>query len=271
MGFRGNARYVEKKVFGTGGAKRRYGIGKGKGGFKLAKLAADLEMIKSRLNVEKKYKDADIVTSSVGQANANADGRRVWDVTPNIAQGTDGDERIGNSLKLTGMTFPLQFSQQVSCFGDRKIRCTLLKVLSADNGVSGSEAVEDFWDANPLTGLRDFHAPRAYRNKSTDGIKVLRSVVIHIPAPKTDNATAGTVDNTEVNPKNYRLSLKLQDILRYSDSSATTPDGVRYYLVMQGDAGNYAGSNTTSLDIPVTTNSSGLVARIAQRNWWVDN
>ena len=81
MGFKGNARYVEKKIFGTGGAKRRYGIGKGKGGFKFAKLAADLEMVKSRLNVEKKHKDVDVVTSSVAQANQDSDGYTLLDVT----------------------------------------------------------------------------------------------------------------------------------------------------------------------------------------------
>ncbi len=260
---------AKKKAYGSRGVKGRYYRVRATQG--LHNLAKGIDMMKSRLNVEKKNKNADVVTSSIGQANHNADGIRVWDVTPSIANGTLGNERVGNSLKLTGMSLPLQFTQQVSCFGDRKVRCTLLKVLSADNGVSGTEAVEDFWDTNPLTGLRDFHAPRAYRNAGTDGIKAIRSVTIHVPAVKTDNATSGTVDNTEVNPKNYIFNVKLQDLLRYSSSSSATPDGVRYYFVIQVDSGNYSASNSTSLDIPITTNSTGLVARIAQRAWYVDN
>ncbi len=273
MGFGKSAKRTymkaKKKAFGSRGVTGRYyRVGAVKG---LQNLAKDVEMIKSRLNVEKKNKNADVVTSSIGQANQNTDGIQVWDVTPSIANGTLGNERVGNSLKLTGMSFPLQFTQQVSCFGDRKVRCTLLKVLSADNGVSGSEACDDYWDPNPLTGLRDFNAPKAYRNRSTDGIKAIRSQTIHVPGIKTDNATSGTVDNTEVNPKNYTFNVKLQDILRYSSSSSATPDGVRYYFVIQVDAGNFSASNTTSLDIPITTNSTGLVARVAQRAWYVDN
>lgn len=260
---------AKKKAYGSKGVKGRYyRVGAVKG---LQNLAKDVEMIKNRLNVEKKYKDADVATSAVGQANANADGYVWYDVTPSITQGIDGDERIGNSLKLTGLTFPLQFSQQVSCFGARKVRVSLLRVTSADNGVDGDEAVQDYWDTNPLTGVRDFNAPKAYRNQKTDGIKCLRTMTVHVPAPITDNATAGTVDNTEINSKSIRMSVKLQDIFRYNASSDTKPDGIRYYIVFQCDAGNRSGSNTTSLDVPVTTNSSGLVMRLAQRSWWVDN
>ena len=176
----------KKKLFGTGGAKRRYGIGKGKGGFKLAKLAADLEMVKNRLNVER-VQDADISTFAAGQVNQNSDGLNWFDVTPDIPQGTDSDERVGNSLKLTGMTFPLQFTQQSSCLGARKLRVSLFRVLSADNGVTGTEVAEDYWDLNPLTGVRDFSAPRAYRSAKNDGVKCIRSIIVHVPATSTDN------------------------------------------------------------------------------------
>ena len=76
------------------------------------------------------------------------------------------------------MTLPMSFAQQEKCLGDRKIRCTLLKVMAADNGVSGDEAVQNVWDTNPLTGLRDFNCPRAYRSRKTDGISIIRSQVI---------------------------------------------------------------------------------------------
>lgn len=44
----------ERKVFGAGGFKSRYGVGKGRGGIKLARIGADLAKIKDQLNVEKK-------------------------------------------------------------------------------------------------------------------------------------------------------------------------------------------------------------------------
>lgn len=229
-------------------------------------------MVKNRLNVEKKYKDADISTFAAGQANANADGYNWFDVTPDISQGTDSDERVGNSLKITGLTFPLQFTQQSSCLGARKLRVSLFRVLSADNDVNGQEVVEDYWDTNPLTGLRDYSAPRAYRSGKSDGIKCIRSMVVHVPATSTDNASTGLVDNTEINPKTLRMSVKLQDILRYSASGDTKPDGLRYFLVIQCATGNRnTGSATTSLDIPIQSANTGLNCRLAQRSWWVDN
>jgi len=48
------AKKVERKIFGPGGFKSRYGIGRGRGGIKLARMGADLEKIKDQLNVEKK-------------------------------------------------------------------------------------------------------------------------------------------------------------------------------------------------------------------------
>lgn len=235
----------------------------------IAKLKKDMTAIKSRQNNEKKHKDADVATSAIGQVNANADGYVWYDVTPDITQGIDGDERIGNSLKLTGLTFPLQFSQQVSCFGGRKVRVSLLRVTSADNGVSGDEAIADYWDTNPLTTVRDYNAPKAYRNQKTDGIKCVRTMTVYVPAPKLRNDDS-QVSDIELSSKSVRMSIKLNDIFRYNASSDTKPDGIRYYIVIQMDSGNRSGSNST-LDVPVTTNSSGLTMRLAQRSWWIDN
>lgn len=271
MGWKSTGRQVERKIFGKGGAKRRYGIGKGKGGFKFAKLAADLEMVKSRLNVEKKHKDRAFAPTTVGQIYTNADGAISFDVTPEISQGTDSDERVGNSLKFTGLSLPIQFSQQVNTLGDRKVRITLLRVRSADDGVSGTEAINAVWDVNPLTSVRDYNAPRAYRNSKTDGISIVRSSTCFVKGPTLDTGSDGSIGNREMNPKDLKFNVKLQDILRYAASSDTEPEGIRYYLVIQCDVGNSSGTNSTLAGTPITDNSSGLQVRVAQRNWWVDN
>ena len=196
----------------------------------------------------RKHKDVDVVTSSVAQANQDSDGYTLLDVTPVISQGTHGDARIGNSLKLTGMSFPMSFSQQTQTLSDRKLRCTLIKVMAADNGVSGAEAVENVWDTNPLTGLRDFNCPRAYRNKKTDGISIVRSKVIFVKGPQMPYKNEDRVTNKEFQVTNYRLNIKLQDILRFDENGDTTPDGVKYYLVFQCNAGNRSGT-ASGLDI----------------------
>ena len=227
-------------------------------------------MIKNRLNVEKKHKDVDVATATAGQVSQDGEGACLLDVTPNISQGTDSDERVGNSLKLTGMSFPIQFAQQVNTLGDRKVRISLLRVRSADEGVTALEAFNQVWDANPLTGVRDINAPKAYRNSKSDGISLLRSMTCYVKGPHLETGDNGAISNREMNPKNLRFSIKLQDIMRYEHSSHSTPDGLRYYLVIQCDSGNSSGTNS-GLDVPITDNSSGLQVRVAQRNWWVDN
>ena len=273
MGFGKSAKKTymkpKKKAFGSRGVTGRYyRVGAVKG---LQNLAKDVEMIKSRLNVEKKYKDVDVSTFTVGQVNANADGIVVFDVTPSISQGTDSDERVGNSLKLTGISMPIQFAQQVKTLGDRKVKLTLIKVVSADNGVSKDATPSYVWDVNPLTGLRDYNAPRAYRSKKNDGISIIRQMTCSVKGPHLETGDDGAISNREMNVKDLKFNVKLQDVLRYAASGDALPDGVRYYLTVQCDCGNRSGSDTTSVDVPITDNSSGLQIRVAQRNWWVDN
>ena len=148
-GFRKKAYKVEQKIFGKGGVKGRYGIGKGKGGFKFAKLAADLEMVKSRLNVEKKDIRSDVYTGTFGQVDGNAEGALILDMTQAVNQGISETQRIGNSIKVTGMSIPIQLSGTQNTLSVRKIRITMLKVRTADNGVSTTEAFEKVWELNP--------------------------------------------------------------------------------------------------------------------------
>jgi hypothetical protein len=263
-GFRKKAYKVEQKVFGKGGIKGRYGIGKGKGGFKFAKLAADLEMVKSRLNVEKKEIRSDVVTTTFGQVDANSDGAYVADLTQAINQGIGETQRIGNSLKVTGMSMPIQITQMSDLRTSAKVRITLLRVKSADNGVSATEAFEKVWETNPLNGVRDYNAPRAYRNSKTDGISVVRSMTCYLKADGNDST-----GEARKATKTLRFSVKLSDIWRYTENSDTLPAGLKYYLVFQSDIGN-AGTNST-LDVPIQIQNTGLELRLAQRTWFVDN
>jgi len=272
MGFGKSAKKTymkaKKKAFGDRGVTGRYyRVGAVKG---LQNLAKDVEMIKSRLNVEKKHKDVDVTTTTLGQVAQDADGSLQIDVTPSITQGIDGDERIGNSLKLTGMSIPIQFAQQVNTLGDRKVKVTLLRVKSADEGVTGGEAMINVWDPNPLTLKRDYNAPRAYRNSKTDGISVVRQMSCYVKGPHLETGDSGAIGNREMNVKDLKFNVKLNDTIRYSSSGDALPDGIKYYLIFQCDAGNKSGSNST-LDVPITDNSTGLQVRIAQRFWWVDN
>jgi hypothetical protein len=261
----------KKKAYGSKGVKGRYirpGFTKG-----MSNLIKDVEMIKGRLNVEKKHKETDVSTFTLGQVNGNVEGSEVKDITPLITGGIDSDERIGRSLKLTGLSFPISFTQQAKCLGDRKVRITLLRVRSADGGVSGQEARDTVWDANPLTTMRDYDCPRSYRNSKNDGITIVRSMTCYVKGPQLNDATSAgaAIADYERQIKNVRFSVKLEDVLRYGNETDTIPEGIKYYLVFQCNAGNQAGTTTSTKDVAVKTVDSGLEVRLAQRSWWVDN
>lgn len=237
----------------------------------VAKLSASVAYLGSRLNAEKKYKDTNLVTGHTGQVNHNANGIYMLDVTPDISQGTDSDERIGNSLKLTGLSFPFQFNGSSECISARKIRVMLFRVNAADNGVNATECINDYYDVNPITGIIDMNSPRAYRKHTHDGIKLIRQKTYHLPAcASTTVGGDDDVDDREYSSFMAKFNVKLDEVLRYNASSDTKPDGTRYYMFIMADKGN-VGSTTSGLNVPVQRVDTGVKFRVAQRSWWVDN
>lgn len=238
----------------------------------IAMLAKSIVEIRARLNVEKKQINRDVTTGQFGQCQGNANGFLGVDVTPNIAQGVTGVTRVGNSLKLTGMSFPLQFSGMSYTISARKLRVMLFKVTSADNQVDVNEAIADYLDLNPLNGLLDYNSQKAYRNHKNDGIKLIRQKTYNLPAvPTTMFGNDDIVDPIEESGFSTKFNVKLQDILRYASDGADLPDGTRYFMYFFADKGNHDGSTTSSLDVPVTHVNSGVRVRFSQRSWLVDN
>lgn len=232
-----------------------------------AKLAKDVREMKKRQNVEKNYVDRDVLTDSIGQAYANIDGIVTLDVTPIIFQGDGQGNRHGNSLKMTGMSFPMSFIGQSRCHSARKIRVSLMRVRDNNNNTVASDVNSQYWDVNPLTGLRDFNAPRNYRNSKNDGVTCIRSKVYTLKATQHD--VPG--DETEKSHFSAKFNVTLQDIFRYINNGDTLPDGFRYWLVFQCDAGNRHPSANSTLDIPIQNDNSGITLRLSQRSWYVDN
>ncbi len=259
------AKKAYKKVYGSrkfsGAVKKTTEVAKD-----VAALTGSVAMIMARLNVEKNHKDTDVTTKTTGQVQGNSDGADAEDITPVISQGDGEGNRHGNSLKATGLSCQLQFSSQANCQGARKIRVSLLKVKSADNGVTASEALEHYWDVNPLTGLRDFNAPRNYRSGAHDGITCVRSSVYNLRGP---SVLSGTVDN-EAGVLTTKFNVKLNDVFRYDANADTLLLGIKYYLIVQTDCGNNDNS-TSSLDVPITGALTGINMRLSTRCWYVDN
>jgi len=263
------AKKAYKKVYGS----RKYPAAIKKTGEvakDIAGLTASVGMIMARLNVEKNYKDTDVSTATVGQCTANTDGALSLDVTPSIAQGDGEGNRHGNSLKLTGMSLPMSFIGQNGTHSARKIIVSLLRVKSADNGVTATEALQHYWDTNPLNGLRDANCPKNYRSGSHDGITCVREATYRLK-PTQQDFSGQSSNLTEQSHFSTKFNVKLQDVLRYDGNGDSKPTGIRYYLIIRCDAGNDSPSINSTLDVPITNATTGVNVRVSQRSWYVDN
>uniref|UniRef100_UPI00404855CA hypothetical protein n=3 Tax=Pseudomonadota TaxID=1224 RepID=UPI00404855CA len=247
----------------------------------LASLARDIMIMKGLtstvmkgLNTEKKYINRDVVSGSFGQVDGNGPlgGYYAIDITPSMAQGLGSANRIGNSIKLTGISLPIQFNGMTSTFSRRKIKMMLFRVSSADNGVDLTETITDYLDPNPINNLRDLNSPRAYRSHKHDGIKLIRSKTYMLPAPaQTNYGNDDLVEDYEQAGFSTKFNVKLQDILRFNGDGDVLPDGTRYYLYFFTDKGNGSTTTVSTQDVPVKGTNSGVQFRLGQRSWYVDN
>lgn len=230
-----------------------------------AKLAFEIAKIKKSLNVEKKHKDVNLATYNVGQVYDNVEGAHVIDVTPTIAQGTDGHERTGNSCKLTGFAIKYQLIGMGGCHSNRRIRMMLVKSRDVGSGGSGNDVLTALYDPNPLTTVRDTNAPRNYSSMKHHGLTVVRTKTVYLKSTET-----GTAADTDHAHSTGSFTCALSDVLRFEGAGDSTPEHVKYYLILQADVGN-AGGVTSTLPVPVINGNSAVRMRSTLRTWWVDN
>lgn len=241
--------------------KKRYGIGKGRGGFKFQKLASDLAEVKSRLNVEKKFVDSDLVNDQiVGQSNDENPGYYVSDATPSIPQSTGESGRIGNSLKITGMVVRMNFRQQANA-GKRIAKVCVIRSRTDDPETG---VISDLWDANPLTGFIDFHSNLNYtgRRGKNSSHQIIATRYCKVEDTGGGEDGVGTI----------KFSLKLSDILRYATNGSNDPEDFRYRMVVFLDYGNSSSLATTqNAGCLIGGQSTGCLLNHQVRHWYVDN
>lgn len=233
------------------------------------KLAMEVAKIKRSLNVEKKHKDLNLTPSagySLAQVYGNSDGAFVLDITPSITQGTDGDQRNGNSCKLTGLALKYQLIGQVNCHSARRLRFMLVKTRDIGNNATTAQVLQSMFDENPLTGVRDLNAPRNYSSMKHHGMSVVRTKTVYMKCPQVE--ISGTTDAAH---STGSFTAALQDVLRFDGSSDSSPEHVKYFLIVQTDVGNADPTSSSSLDVPVKLNASAVDMRATLRTWWVDN
>lgn len=241
-------------------AKKRYGIGKGRGGFKFSQVAKDLEMIKSRLNVEKKFHDKADFEDSVGQVDGNAVGYALFDVTPYLTQGVGESQRVGNSIKATGMVLNMACRGQINAH-KRKVKVMLIRSKTSDFVGGTGGILADLFNVNPLTGLIDFYSERNYSGMKGSH-KILATKYINV-IPHNDSSTGFACG---------KLAVKLNDVIRYDSDIQNIPQDFQYHVIVMSDFGNRSLSTTSTIaGVLEQGASSGVALRMSSRMWYVDN
>lgn len=251
---------------------RRYGISYGRRGLRarknsLSKLAKDVMMIKSSLNTEKKYLDMDETPSisKVGQCNNNSGGNVSLFVTPALPQGDGQGQRVGNSIKATGLVFKLNMMKQLNARGARRIK--MYCVRSQDPTTPSNDIITQILDTNPMSGLRDYHSNLDYTQFKDGRFKIIGTKTCYLPQDSGDS----THQEFERQTKALTFAIKLNEVLRFKFDNDNLPANVRYHLIIVADNGN-AGTSTSQLnDIFVTNANSGVEVKCSSRFWYVDN
>lgn len=240
------------------GANRMYSEGQ-----KVAKLAAQVGSIMERLNVEKKSKTGLVQLGNVAQMNQNTFGFVTHDLTPLWTQGVGEDQRVGNSLKLTGYNMKIQLRGQQNTVSARRMKLMIIK--TTDTTTPLINIVNDILDPNPLTGIIDYHSQWDYSdNKRVH--KVLRTVRMYIKPPEFS-----TGSQSEKSIRDYNISLRLNDVLRFENNLVQEPNDCRYFLVILCDTGNLSATGSTNPGSMVPTGLSGVEYQFHDKFWYVDN
>lgn len=264
MGFMRTAKKYVKK--GTRAAGKRYGVSYGRRGLRmgahsLPKIMKDLKEVKSRLNVEKKFIQGNITSGLVAQIAGNDPGYFTSNITPLITPGTGENQRVGGSIKLTGLHIQYQFQGQSDCYQGRALKIHIVK--STDSSVTN--VINDLWDANPLTGLRDYYSNRNYSNNPS-AHKVIRTSYCKMPQKQV---LSGTIAGFNAQ-KHTTVGMKMQQITRF-EGTGTQPKDTYYWVVIFCDGGNFSGSNSSNLGVMTPEDNTGLNLQEYFRWWYVDN
>lgn len=269
MSFFSKAKKYAKKA--TKAAGKRYNVSYGRRGLRMgkssmSKIEKDVKMIKSRLNVEKKFVESAVSFGSCAQVNNLFEGYYSTPITPTIPKGTGESNRIGGSLKLTGMNMQIQFLGQKDLAQSRMMKIMIIRSTETNIGT----IVDDLFDDNPLTGFRDYYSNRNYTNNPR-AHQIIRTQYCKLPERQIYlPGSSETFGESRSATKAIRVGLKMQQLARFEENS-DVPKDLNYFLVIFVDGGNKASIITTNPGIMSPTPNGGVDLQHYYRYWYVDN
>lgn len=263
MGIYKTAKKYTKKA--TKAAGKRYGISYGRRGLRMGKgsldkVVKDVQMIKSRLNVEKKWVQGDVSNGTVGQAENAFAGYYISTLTPLVPLGNGENERNGGSIKMTGLTIQLQMLAQQNRWSSARLKACIVSSTES----SPVNVINDLWDPNPLTGFVDYYSNFNYSNQKR-AHKVERTVYCYLGRSETlsnSNAVKAT--------KALRINHKFDTITRF-EGNDNFPKDMNYFLIIFCDSGNKGPITSGNTGVMQNGDNTGIEIQEYFRWWFVDN
>jgi hypothetical protein len=189
-------------------------------------------LIKNMPVPEKKYVNFGTVDFRVGQLDGvGFDGVDFNDVTPIIVQGTNYFQRNGNMIKPTGAYYRFNVSQQANTVNTIQYNVSLWRVIGATQ--TGPQALVGIFDTDPITGFRDYNAPR-----NPNQFKQYRCIFSRNYTLKPDKIAGQT------GIMDMHVPIKLGNYTMRWDTSGGIQEG-QLFMCIRANSGNYnAASNT---------------------------
>lgn len=224
-------------------------------------LSSRIKKLERATRPEKKHYVNPVTVDQVviGQAIGLSDGYYAADVTPYMSQGTAGNARIGDQVKLKALVLKGCILGQSSQSAKMRVRVVIAHTVGEPWG-SGASVLGNMYDRNPLTTLYDYNSTRAtdtYKN-----FRVLYNKTLFVPTDRFSGA-AGFV--------NFTIALKLDHLLQFVDSGAASIKSGQLTAIFLCDSGN--GSATivsTAPNMPVTAINTGAKLSYKTEYYYTD-
>lgn len=250
-------------------AKKRY-YNKNKGKMKMNTLIRDGIKAYNMLNAEKKSITLGITSVTLGQVNVNSTGAGQYDITPVPPQDATASGRNGNSIKLCSSLLQVQLQGMSLTTSKHTLYLDIFKVNGTPVApfVVGATTIPATEIYNPgiFSSVIDGTSTR-YQNNFSD-YTLVKSMKIVLPAEQLAN---------EVSNKTLKIPLRYNrgkgHHIRYDGTSGTTSDIANGQLVMilRVDVGNLNTVTPSSLNVPITATSTGVIFRWGIQHWYYDN
>ena len=266
MPFRKKAlRYVKKQARRAGKyIKKRY---YSKGSVNLNAIKKDVMKLKSLVNAEKKCSDDQdsnykVSSQPIAQLNINGTGAYIGEISPFlITQGTNYDQRTGNSIKLHSLIIKGQILQQINLNNKMKIIVEVW-MRKAQDITTPAVVFNELFDLNNFLSpkLVDYNCTRD-RDHYSGYTKLASKHVVLSP---------DTVSGQITQVSNFTIPMKLRQHAKWN--TANTYIAPQYFITARCDTGNLNSTTAGSVTgVPTNNMNTGAILSYSWQYFFYDN